>query len=129
MKILLATDGKSHSQKAVDFAIDYAKAKNDALLIIFVASPKESESREKLISLGMSALESAKIQAEEGGVSASILLEAGSPYETILSIAEREKVSMIVVGSSGKAVMDRVLIGSVSEYVVRNAQCTVVVVK
>jgi aldehyde:ferredoxin oxidoreductase len=40
-----------------------------------------------------------------------------------------KNLKAIVVGTSGKSVLDRVLIGSVSEYVVRNSNCTVIVVK
>jgi nucleotide-binding universal stress UspA family protein len=57
------------------------------------------------------------------------MLEGGSPYQTIVATAERIKAGSIVVGTSGKTALDRVLIGSVSEYVVRNSACTVIVVK
>ena len=57
------------------------------------------------------------------------MLEVGSPYETILDASEKVKADTIVVGTSGKTSIDRVLIGSVSEYVVRNSKCTVIVVK
>ena len=40
-----------------------------------------------------------------------------------------QRTRLGVVGTSGKTVLDRVLIGSVSEHVVRNSPCTVIVVK
>ncbi len=129
MKVLLATDGRPHSDKAVNFAFNYVKAQNASLFVVFVVSPKEDESREKLVSLGMSTLEGLKKRGEDAGITVSTLLEAGSPYETILAVSDRVQADVIIVGTSGKTVLDRVLIGSVSEYVVRNARTTVIVVR
>src|SRR5271157_885710 len=129
MNILLATDGKPHSGKAVSFAVDYASMSGAALFTVFVVSPKPGEEREKMIKAGMAVLEDVKKSAAEKGLNATTMLEAGSPYEAILAVADRVKADVIVVGTSGKTVIDRVLIGSVSEYIVRTASCTVVVVK
>jgi nucleotide-binding universal stress UspA family protein len=127
--VLLATDGKPHSGKAIDYAIEFASRYGAALFIVFVVSPKQGEDRDKATKAGLAVLEEVKKKAMGAGVNATGLLEAGSPYETILAAAERINADAIVVGTSGKTVIDRVLIGSVSEFVVRNAQCTVVVVK
>ncbi len=129
MNVLLATDGKPHSGKAIDYAIEFASRYGSALFIVYAVSPKHGEDREKAVKLGMAVLEDAKKKAMDKGVNATGLLEAGSPYETILAAAERTHAETIIVGTSGKTVIDRVLIGSVSEYVVRNARCTVIVVK
>ena len=57
------------------------------------------------------------------------LLESGSPAESIMAVAERVGATAIVVGTSGKNVLDRLFIGSVSEYIVRHASCTVIIVR
>jgi nucleotide-binding universal stress UspA family protein len=129
MKILLTTDGKPHSDKAVEYAIGYAVPFKAELFAVFVVSPRPGEDREKTIKAGMAVLDKVKKKAAERGVNVTALLEAGSPYEAILAAADRVKADAIVVGTSGKSVIDRVLIGSVSEYIVRNARCTVIVVK
>ena len=58
-----------------------------------------------------------------------VILPTGSDGEAVLNAADRVKADAIVVGTSGKTAIDRVLIGSVSEYIVRNSKCTVIVVK
>ena len=63
------------------------------------------------------------------GINVTTMLEAGSPYDTLLAAADRIKAEAIIVGTSGKTALDRVLIGSVSEFIVRNARCTVIIVK
>ena len=127
--VLLATDGKPHSNKAIDYAIEYSRLFGAALFIVYVVSPKQGEDREAATRAGMAVLEAVKRRAQDKGVTATGLLEAGSPYEAILAAADRIKADVAIVGTSGKTVIDRVLIGSVSEFVVRNAQCTVIVVK
>lgn len=127
--ILLATDGKEHSAKAVRYAFDQAKDHKATLFVVFVVSPKADEDKERVIRQGLDELDRLKEMASKEGVEIKTMLEAGSPYDTILKVSERVSANEIVVGTSGKTVIDRVLIGSVSEYIVRNAKCTVIVVR
>lgn len=127
--LLLATDGKPHSSKAIEFAMEMAKLTSSKLFIIYVVSPKNESERSEAIKEGMSVLQDLKRRGTDRGLDVTTLLEGGSPYQTVVSTAERIKAGAIVVGTSGKSVLDRVLIGSVSEYVVRNSNCTVIVVK
>ncbi len=128
MNILLSTDGMPHSENAVNFAFDYSRLKGEPLYAVFVAGPVEEE-RERAEELGRSILAKLEERGSKEGVKVKGMIEAGSPYETILDVADKIRADVIVVGTSGKTVIDRVLIGSVSEYVVRNAKCTVVVVR
>ncbi|MCU0861379.1 MAG: universal stress protein [Methanomassiliicoccales archaeon] len=109
--------------------MDYASLRKAHLFIVFVVSPKAEEDKERLIKQGMGVLEELKGRAAKEGLAVTTMLEAGNPYEAILNAADRAKAEAIVVGTSGKTAIDRVLIGSVSEYIVRNSKCTVIVVK
>ena len=129
MNLLLATDGKPHSEKAVKYAYDCAALRKAHLFVVFVASPKAEDDKDRIIKQGMAVLEEMKARGSREGVNVTTLLEAGNPYEAILNAADRAKAEAIVVGTSGKTAIDRVLIGSVSEYIVRNSKCTVIVVK
>ena len=53
----------------------------------------------------------------------------GDPGDQIVAAAEAEGVEMIVVGSHGRGTVGRLLLGSVSEKVVRSAACPVLVVR
>jgi len=129
MNVLLATDGKPHSDRAVNYAIEYAERFGANLFVIFVVSPRQGEDRDAVIKTGMSILEIIKQKALEKKVAVTTLLEAGSPHEATMAVSERIKADAIIVGTSGKSTIDRALLGSVSEYIVRNAKCTVVVVR
>jgi nucleotide-binding universal stress UspA family protein len=60
---------------------------------------------------------------------ATASVEIGDPAHTLLQVAERNQADLIVVGSHGKSALDRFLLGSVSEKVLRHADCSVVVVR
>lgn len=55
-------------------------------------------------------------------------LEEGIPYDAILETAGREAFDLIVIGSHGRAGVQRLLMGSASERVLRHADCPVLVV-
>ncbi len=57
------------------------------------------------------------------------IVKVGKPFIEIISLAEKEKVSLIIVGSHGKGIARSKLIGSCSESVIRYATCPVLVVK
>ncbi len=129
MTVLLATDGKPHSEKAVNYAFEYAAMRKENLYIVFAVSPKSEDDKDKIIKQGMGVLDELKKRGAKENVKVTTMLEAGNPYEAVLGAADRVKAEAIVVGTSGKTAIDRVLIGSVSEYIVRNSKCTVIVVK
>lgn len=56
------------------------------------------------------------------------LLLEGDPAEEIVKVAEKEKVDLIILGT-GKNMMDKRLLGSVSEKVIHSAPCTVLLVR
>ncbi|HOT44302.1 MAG TPA: universal stress protein [Spirochaetota bacterium] len=57
------------------------------------------------------------------------LLAEGVPFKEIVACAEREKVSLIAIGSHGKSNIEDMLLGSVTEKVVRKSKKPCLVVK
>jgi nucleotide-binding universal stress UspA family protein len=53
----------------------------------------------------------------------------GRPEHTLVRVAERDEVDLVVVGYRGVSGMTRMLLGSVSEHVAQHAQCSVLVVR
>lgn len=66
---------------------------------------------------------------EQAGVQYVTQTEFGDPKHVICEVAKHENPDLIVVGSHGYGMVERVLIGSVSDYVVHHAQCPVLVVR
>ena len=72
----------------------------------------------------------ARARAQEQGVrTVQTLLEDGDPANTILRVAKRLQVDMIVLGSRGLGDVKGLLMGSVSHRVAHLAECTCVSVK
>lgn len=55
-------------------------------------------------------------------------VEFGMPSQIILRLAERGKAGMIVIGTHGKSMLDRTLLGTTAERVIRGASCPVLAV-
>ena len=67
--------------------------------------------------------------ATEGGVIAATRIEHGPPADTILRVARDLDVSTIVIGTHGRTGLSRLMLGSVSEQVVKQASCPVMTVR
>jgi len=68
-------------------------------------------------------------QLREKGLNAKFKIEKGIPFLEILKVAREEDVSLTVIGSHGKSNVEEMLLGSVSEAVIRKAVRPVLVVK
>ena len=56
------------------------------------------------------------------------LVKEGSPARAILETIDEEDIDLVVMGSSGKSGIDRFLMGSVAEKVVKSAKCCVLLI-
>ena len=144
-KILVAIDGSPLSDKAAEEAVRMAagnpskfKSKVYGLLVLpnaqrntftdFVPARPITEKAEwgELKERIFFVVE--KIAREE-----EVLLETavvyGDPAEELIHFAEKEEIDVIVIGSTGKGFLKRKLLGSVSHKVVRDAKCSVYVVR
>ena len=138
-KILVGYDGSKAGDKALEYAIGIAKSFNAKLYILHVIEeskiaiapdstmyPSLIETMEKQ---GRDLLNKALENAKNAGVDAEALLEVGTDAaETIINVANRLNVDIIIVGSRGLKGLTRFLLGSVSEKVVRYANKPVLVV-
>jgi nucleotide-binding universal stress UspA family protein len=144
MKILVATDGSKSSNKAIDYGVKIAARMGAEVLGLYVVNMKSLEfyalghhdnikgyedENSKLRKEGEDALAYLKEQCAKGGVKMSGIIVRGYPAEEILKTAEKEKVAMIIVGNIGRTGMEHMLMGSVSESVVRKATRPVLVVR
>jgi|SRR6266850_1181526 len=65
----------------------------------------------------------------DAGFSTSTVVQEGEPRRVILDYAAAWRPDLIVVGSRGKNGLDRLLLGSTSEHIARNATCSVEIVR
>jgi nucleotide-binding universal stress UspA family protein len=137
--ILVALDGSEVSQRALVRAADEAKvwkAKLHAVYVVetglFSSLPMDNTVEimyRVLEKEGESVLEKAKKFCSEKGISVFTHMKQGHAGTEIIALAEREKVDLIMVGSHGKSNTDRLLIGSVSTFVVTHSSASTMVVR
>ncbi len=128
MTVLLAYNGKPAARRALDFAIDYSRMSGKHLYIYTsIASPKVAEQEEEMDRIKAYMKEAEDIAKSEN-IEVSTIIEPGPIGENILSASTRFESDLIVIGKSDKTIIDRVVLGSVSQYVVNNAKCNVTVV-
>jgi nucleotide-binding universal stress UspA family protein len=142
MHVLIATDGSQLSIDAARRGVSLIAAPQSVTLLTVltevpgddaggfegsVYSPEEqeqlweSEQRE-------AAEELARTAAALTGCEVDRRIEVGDVASTICRVAEQLPADVIVVGSHGRTGLKRMLLGSVSEHVVRHAPCPVLVV-
>jgi nucleotide-binding universal stress UspA family protein len=144
-KILLATDASKDAEKAALIASDIANSTGSELHVLHVGNTKDfhiapgaeqsfsprtgslGEIREK----AEKTLEDAAKQVEEaGGTVAQAHLRLGDPDDEILRFCDEQGgFGLIVMGSRGLTRIKRVVMGRVSESIVRHAHCPVLVAR
>ncbi len=134
--VLVATDGSKVSLRAGEYAARLAGALEAKLFTLYVvdehlafhAGIHYGEFVERLSEDGREATGKVQALAEEAGVECEALIVFGRPEQSILAVAEEVGADPIVLGAEGMSRLEHVLIGSVSEEVLRHANRTVLVV-
>jgi nucleotide-binding universal stress UspA family protein len=138
-KILIAIDGSRTSEKARDMVLEMAKSWGAEVHAIYVietglfSSIPMDNTWEVIYGMlkgeGEKALGEVKKKAAEMGVTAETYLREGHAGNEILKVAGEAGADLVVVGSHGKTQIDRLLLGSVSSYVVKYSTITTMVVR
>jgi nucleotide-binding universal stress UspA family protein len=146
--VLVATDGTQDSDGAVEAALDLAHDTGARLLVLTVvpegsaeesSDDDEGPSQESSSRGGDDEVSEEVEQASERtngvvdhaiewGLEASPLIWEGEPAEAILAAASSEGADVIVIGTGSKSGVGRILLGSVTDDVVRHATLPVMVV-
>ncbi|MGA9187117.1 MAG: universal stress protein [Methanosarcina sp.] len=144
-KILIATDGSKFSQIAVLQGMELAKFMGAKVYALYVLNKnayvppvletpihlgsKWNVLEETLRQEGDDAIQYAKKIAEDKEIDYEGVVVEGDPAHAILEFAEQNKVDMIIMGTLGKGGLERFLLGSVTDKVVRHSEISVLVVK
>ena len=138
-QILVAVDGSKESEWAFKKAVGIADRNEATLNLINIIDTRsyaavEAYDRsiaEKAQKFAEELLNNYKLEAEKAGLQhVNIIVEYGSP-KTMISkdISKRLEADLIICGATGLNAVERFLIGSVSENIVRSAKCDVLVIR
>jgi nucleotide-binding universal stress UspA family protein len=138
-KILAPTDFSDPSARALEFALDVVEPGGELIILhvvddtpltygyVGLATPAE-ELRTVMAREAGTELSGFGPESPPKGVKVQRRIVHGAPYLEIIRFAHNEKVDLIVMGTHGRTGIRQMLIGSVTEKVVRKAPCPVLVV-
>lgn len=138
-RILVGFDGSEPALRALDFAATVAKRLDARLSVVYVVEPfvfpadlapqaivdlteRHREYAEKL-------LEGAVARLSADGLQVERLVEVGSPAAELVRLAADPEVSLLVVGTSGRGLSARLLLGSVANRVLHHCEKPVLIVR
>jgi nucleotide-binding universal stress UspA family protein len=143
MKILLAMDDSKFSQAAIQAVLAQAHSKDTEVRVLHIVEPpsllvsremggpdpaleavweKETELAQALVAKAADVLRPHVMKVTSA-------IAQGDPKALIIDAAEEWHADLIVLGSHGRNSLDRFLMGSVSDAIVRHAHCSVEVVR
>lgn len=147
-KVLVALDGSENSERALDFALDFADKYSAALTIINVTESSAMAS----VPTGMSAytggstmvavakdlrkfhedllektLQKAKVA--KPNLTISTLLREGNPASEIIAAAKEGDFDVVVAGHRGASKVQELFLGSIGDKIAHSLDCTVVIVR
>ncbi|HEY9658439.1 MAG TPA: universal stress protein [Allocoleopsis sp.] len=154
-KILVALDDPETSSSIFAQALDLAVATGSRLLLLHVLTPLEADYPDIAIFSAIdyspvlyeeafkhhaqrwSAYEQQQLEmlrsfaakAEEAGVTTELSQILGNPGRTICAVASTWKADLILMGRRGRSGLGELILGSVSNYVVHHASCSVLAIQ
>lgn len=135
--IVVGTDGTEYAKKAIHTAVSLAKLTGAKLYAVYVSDVSnitptsvEWEMVAENIKLeSEAAFEFVRERSDASGISYETVSLSGAAGQEIVQYANQINADLIVVGATGKKAFERLILGSVSEKVIRNAKQQVLVVR
>ena len=122
-KILYPTDFSSYSNQAYFHAVGLAETYGASLTVVYVHTPGAAEGRAHWLS------QLEQVRPANPKIPVSHVLLEGDPAGEIARFAADAGIDVIVIGTHGRTGVARWVMGSVAEKVMREAPCSVLVVK
>lgn len=135
--ILLPFDGSDPAEAAVDHALELATRTGGTVHAVHVvdpgliAAPADSASArivDELEAAGESMTERIADRARDRGVDAATAVRNGVPASVLLDYADEHDVDLVAMGTAGRTGVNRYLLGSTTERIIRHAEVPVVAI-
>jgi nucleotide-binding universal stress UspA family protein len=121
--IMVATDFSEFGAVALQHGIALAKRNDSRLIVAHAVSLAETE--HELNRPSIDVLQ----ECQKQHARVEIFLRAGPVVETLVKICKKEETDLLIVGSHGRTGMERMLLGSIAEQLVRESPCPVLVAR
>lgn len=151
-RVLVAIDGSTSSMHATDCAISIAMKNNSQLIALYVIDfykypylpssiilaptfgsekylEEKNKAEEKMNKIKEKYKQKIKNNINYKELKTEIVEGAKSAATTIMEYAESENIDLIIIGSRGRTSFKKLLLGSVSSNIIKNAHCAVLVIR
>jgi nucleotide-binding universal stress UspA family protein len=151
-RVLVAIDGSISSMRTIDYAISIAMKNNSQLVILYVIDvykypylpssiilaptfgsekylEERNEAEGQMNKIKEKYKQKTKNNIDSKELKTEIVEGAKSAATTIIEYAESENIDLIIIGSRGKTSFKKLLLGSVSSDIIKNAHCAVLVIR
>lgn len=151
-RVLVAIDGSTSSMHIIDCAIPIAMKNNSQLVILYVIDvykypylpssiilaptfgsekylEERNEAEEQMNKIKEKYKQKTKNNIDSKELKTEIIEGAKSAATTIMEYAESENIDLIIIGSRGRTSFKKLLLGSVSSDIIKNAHCAVLVIR
>jgi nucleotide-binding universal stress UspA family protein len=118
--ILFPTDGSEGAEAALPHAIDLADSHGATLDVLYVEDTDDREAEELLATI--------REEAEAAGLEVNTVTLEGHPHEVIVEYVRDRGVDAVVMATHGRRGLERYVLGSVTEKVLRTVDAPVMVV-
>jgi nucleotide-binding universal stress UspA family protein len=140
MRVILATDGSKHAEQAASLLARLPHAQPLELIVLAVTPMLDFHGSLEVVEWMKRSKEAEKVKALEvcqrierlfEGANARVQSRVieGHPGSTIVGLAESWNAELVVLGAMGMNMLDRLMLGSVSDFVATHAPCSVLVVR
>ncbi|MDP6924417.1 MAG: universal stress protein [Candidatus Scalindua sp.] len=138
-EILCPIDHSDCSKEALKYAVTFAMKNEAKLLLLHVINIRsfnealdgmsaQIPNEETIEQLRVKLLECIPEEIRDD-MDVEAIVTQGIPFAEIISTAKEKEIDMIVIGSHGRTGISHMMLGSVSEKVVRKAPCPVLTVR
>jgi len=144
-RILLPTDGSENAKRAGKHAIWISDNSSADIIVLNVIEPyypqisalpsfsevifdELREEGENAVKSFKKELELSQCNGKCKNMKLTTQIKEGKAFVEIIKSIKREKIDLVVMGASGRHGIDRFMLGSVAERVVREAVCPVLIV-
>jgi len=130
--ILIPTDGSPGAQEAIEHGLEIAQQYEATVHALYVVDTRVSRSGPLLESLqleGRKAVRDLEVAGTQAGLTVVTEVVEGVPPQEILEYSAMQGIDLIVMGTQGRTGIDRFVMGSVAERVVRHSPVPVLMVR
>jgi nucleotide-binding universal stress UspA family protein len=130
--ILVPTDGSQGANAALEHGIEIASKWDATLHTLYVVDTRLARTGPLLETLrdeGRGAVRDVQVTGTQAGLTVVTEIAEGNPHEEILDYVSEHGIDMVIMGTHGRTGIDRVVMGSVAERVVRRSPVPVLTVR